>query len=235
MNKIQIVTESVSSNYEIQVDFNNLPELGNFARQCLQNKATRVCLISNKRVFNFYGETALESLRSADFQTSVFLMPDGEKYKNLRVLEKALLFFSENNLTRADAVIALGGGVIGDLSGFAAAIFNRGLPFLQVPTTLLAQIDSSVGGKTGVNTVFGKNLVGAFHQPNGVLIDVETLKTLARREITAGFCEAIKQGAVGDRKLFDQTRDFLQNFPLKIFQIFLPKRIQWISEQVCVM
>jgi len=102
--------------------------------------------------------------------------------------------------------------VVGDLAGFAAAVFMRGLAFLQIPTTLLAMIDSSVGGKTAVNTAFGKNLIGAFHQPRGVLIDVETLQTLPRRELTAGFCEAVKQAAIADANLFNQTAGFLENF-----------------------
>jgi len=118
---------------------------------------------------------------------------------------------SESRLERSDAVVALGGGVVGDLAGFAAAVYLRGIAFVQVPTTLLAQIDSSVGGKTGVNTSAGKNLVGAFHQPAAVLIDTETLRTLPPRELTAGWCEAIKQGAVGDRKLFGRTRKFLED------------------------
>jgi 3-dehydroquinate synthase len=106
-------------------------------------------------------------------------------------------------------VVALGGGVVGDLAGFAAAVYLRGIAFVQVPTTLLAQIDASVGGKTAVNTREGKNLIGAFHQPRAVVISTETLQTLPSRELTAGWCEAIKQGAVGDRRLFDKTCSFL--------------------------
>jgi 3-dehydroquinate synthase len=105
--------------------------------------------------------------------------------------------------------MALGGGVVGDVAGFASAIYMRGLSLVQMPTTLLAQIDSSVGGKTGINLQEGKNLVGAFHQPSSVLIDTQTLTTLPRRELVSGFCEAVKQGAVGSRKLFEQTRKLL--------------------------
>ncbi len=107
--------------------------------------------------------------------------------------------------------MALGGGVVGDLAGFAASIYLRGIDFLQIPTTLLSMIDSSVGGKTGVNSSFGKNLIGSFYQPKGVLIDTETLRTLPDRELTAGFCEAVKQGAIGGRRLFDQTAAFLDS------------------------
>jgi len=115
--------------------------------------------------------------------------------------------------------VVLGGGVVGDLAGFAASIYLRGIPFLQIPTTLVSQIDSSVGGKTAVNTEHGKNLIGTFYQPNGVLIDVDTLQTLPGRELTAGFCEAVKQGAIADKKLFNLTRDFLLQYPIGEFSI----------------
>src|SRR2546421_12091282 len=123
----------------------------------------------------------------------------------MRSLEQALKFFSESGLERNDVVIALGGGVVGDLAGFAAATYLRGIAFIQVPTTLLAQIDASVGGKTGINTGAGKNLVGAFHQPSLVLIDTDTLQTLPQRELTAGWCEAIKQGGARERKPFSRN------------------------------
>ncbi|HYG81047.1 MAG TPA: 3-dehydroquinate synthase family protein, partial [Pyrinomonadaceae bacterium] len=125
-------------------------------------------------------------------------------------LGRALDAFHGAGLERGDAVVALGGGVVGDLAGFAAAVYLRGLAFLQVPTTLLAQVDSSVGGKVAVNTDAGKNLVGAFHHPRAVLIDTDTLQTLPRRELTAGWCESVKQGAAGDRALFDETCEFLR-------------------------
>jgi 3-dehydroquinate synthase len=139
------------------------------------------------------------------------LMKDGVQHKSMRSLEQALTFFSKSGLERNDVVVALGGGVVGDLTGFAAATYLRGVAFIQVPTTLLAQIDASVGGKTGLNTAAGKNLVGAFHQPRLVLIDTDTLQTLPQRELTAAWCEAIKQGAAGDRKLFDRTVRLLRN------------------------
>jgi len=137
-------------------------------------------------------------------------MKDGERYKTIRSFKQALTFLSDSALERTDAVIALGGGVVGDLAGFAAATYLRGVAFVQIPTTLLAQIDASVGGKTAVNLPNGKNLVGAFHQPQLVLIDVETLNSLPRRELTAGWCEAVKQGAAGSRKLFEGTVGFLR-------------------------
>ncbi|HEY0099514.1 MAG TPA: 3-dehydroquinate synthase [Pyrinomonadaceae bacterium] len=196
-------------NYEIEIGANALRRLGDIVRRALPSEARRIALVSNRRVFELYGAGVLRSLRAGGFQVSHWLMGDGEQHKNLRNAERALAFFSESRLERSDAVVALGGGVVGDLAGFAAAVYLRGIAFLQVPTTLLAQIDASVGGKTAVNTREGKNLIGAFHQPRAVVISTETLQTLPRREMTAGWCEAIKQGAVGDRRLYEQTRRFL--------------------------
>ena len=201
-----------SHQYKINIGNKLLADCGAWARSCLPDSAKKIALISNLKVFSLYGESVCQSLKNEGFEVFVWKMGDGEKYKNLRSLEKALKFFSESGLTRSDAAIALGGGVVGDLTGFAASIYWRGIAFLQIPTTLLSMIDSSVGGKTGVNSAFGKNLIGAFHQPNGVLIDVSTLQTLPRRELTAGFCEAVKQGAIADKNLFDQTSGFLQNY-----------------------
>ena len=195
--------------YEIEIGARVLGRLGDIARRALPAHARRIAVVSNRRVFDLYGAGVVRSLRAGGFQVSRWLMGDGERHKNLRTAERALAFFSESKLERSDAVVALGGGVVGDLAGFAAAVYLRGIAFLQVPTTLLAQIDASVGGKTAVNTREGKNLIGAFHQPRAVVISTETLLTLPRREMTAGWCEAIKQGAVGDRRLYQQTRRFL--------------------------
>jgi 3-dehydroquinate synthase len=195
--------------YQVIVGAGTLSVCGTEARRCLIREARRLALISNRKVFELYGARVLKSLRAADFRVEPFLMGDGERYKNLSTLEKALAFLAAAGLERTDGVVALGGGVVGDLTGLAAALHLRGLPFLQIPTTLLAQIDASVGGKTAVNTPTGKNTVGVFQQPRGVLIDVETLRTLSARELTAGWCEAVKHGAAGDRRLFDKTVAFL--------------------------
>jgi len=205
------------SGYEIVIGDGLLSQCGKWARKCLSKDVGKIVLVSNPKVFGFYGKQAEQSLRSAGFSVSHFLMKDGERYKTLRTVESALQFFAQTKLSRTDAVVALGGGVVGDLAGFAAAVYLRGISFLQIPTTLLAMIDASVGGKTGVNTSFGKNLVGAFHQPRGVLIDIAILKTLPRRELTAGFCEAIKQGAVGGRDLLARTNDYLSTGPVGEF------------------
>ena len=137
-------------------------------------------------------------------------MPEGERFKSFRVLEEAVIFLAEHGFERNDLVVALGGGVVGDLAGFTAAIYLRGIPFIQVPTTLLAQIDSSVGGKTGINLAVGKNMVGAFHQPPLVVIDTETLLSLPKRELVAGFCEMLKQSLIASQELFDSTTKLLR-------------------------
>jgi 3-dehydroquinate synthase len=195
--------------YVVEIGAGTLPRLGVVARASLPRGARKVALVSNPRVFGLYGARAVAALGGAGFEVAHWLMPEGERFKTLRTAGRALDFFSEVGLERGDGVVALGGGVVGDVAGFAAAVYLRGVGVVQVPTTLLAQIDSSVGGKTGVNTAAGKNLVGAFHQPAAVVVDTDTLGTLPRRELTAGWCEAVKQGAVGDRRLFERTRMFL--------------------------
>jgi 3-dehydroquinate synthase len=200
-----------SSSYNVQIGAGLIENCGKSARSSLRANTRKIAIISNKKVYGLYGNRLQTSLKRAGFETPVWLIGDGERFKSLRSFETALAFFSQSGLTRTDAVIALGGGVVGDLTGFAAAVYLRGIPFLQVPTTLLSMIDSSVGGKTGVNSAFGKNLIGAFHRPYGVFADVETLKTLPKRELTAGFCEAVKQGAISGAKLFNKTSKFLEN------------------------
>ena len=197
------------SDYQIEIVAGALERLGAMARRTLSPHAQRVVVVSNAKVFGLYGERVVASLRREGFDVAPWLMGDGERHKSLRTLERTLAFFAEKSLGRSDAVVALGGGVVGDLAGFAAAVYLRGIAYLQAPTTLLAQIDSSVGGKTAVNTRAGKNLTGAFHQPRGVVIDTQTLQTLPPREMTAGWCEAVKQGAAGDRRLFERTRRLL--------------------------
>ena len=196
--------------YRVEIGAGVLARIGQAARASLPKEARKVALVSNARVFDLYGGRAVASLRAQNFEVSHWLMGEGERFKTMRTAERVLGFLSEAGLERSDAVVALGGGVVGDVAGFAAALYLRGIAFVQAPTTLLAQIDSSVGGKTGVNTSAGKNLVGAFHQPSAVVVDTATLGSLPRRELTAGWCEAVKQGAVGDRRLFERTKKFLK-------------------------
>src|SRR5258707_6497130 len=212
MPSVSVRLPARKKKYEIKIGPDLLSKLGHEARTVLGPNPQRAALISNPVVFKHYGERARQSLKAGNFKTTHWLMPEGEQHKSLKSLAQALEFLTNSGMERGDVVVALGGGVVGDLAGFAAATYLRGVAFVQVPTTLLAQIDASVGGKTGVNLPAGKNLVGAFHQPRLVIIDPQTLGTLPGRELTAGWCEAVKQGAVGSRKLFEQTRRLLGNF-----------------------
>ncbi|HEY3102131.1 MAG TPA: 3-dehydroquinate synthase [Pyrinomonadaceae bacterium] len=223
MPAIPVRLPARSQTYQIKVGAGLLPTLGEELRASVGPEARRAALITNRTVFELYGRRAIQSLRRAGFAVNYWLMRDGERQKSFRSLQRAVEFLSESGLQRNDAVVALGGGVVGDLAGFAAAIYLRGISFVQAPTTLLAQIDASVGGKTGINLPAGKNLVGAFHQPRLVVIDVDTLRTLPRRELTSGFCEMVKQGAVGSRKLFDQTVKLLRRSGTD-FSLFLDQQ-----------
>jgi 3-dehydroquinate synthase len=191
----------------------------------------RVGIVSNERVFGLYGRQVKRSLKTAGFSATEWLMPEGERYKSFRSLEKAVTFLSENRFERDDLVLALGGGVVGDLAGFSAAIYLRGLPLVQVPTTLLSQIDSSVGGKTGINLTTGKNLVGAFHQPSSVFIDTETLVSLPPRELVSGFCEMVKQALISGRSLFEMTVECLEKQAHERDFLLSPKFEELIAAQ----
>jgi 3-dehydroquinate synthase len=215
---VPIRLNRASSNYDIVIGGDLLKSSGVWAKKCLGGVPGKIVIVSNRKVFGLYRAIVENSLKTAGFEVSACLIGDGERFKNLKSLQNTLEFLGENRISRTDAIMALGGGVVGDLAGFAASIHLRGIPFLQVPTTLLSMIDSSVGGKTGVNSRFGKNLVGAFYQPNGVLIGTETLRTLPKRELTAGFCEAIKQGAIASKKLLSQTSDFLEKYTVDRFK-----------------
>lgn len=162
----------------------------------------RVAVVTNPTVFGHYGERVLRILEEGGYRPSVIELPDGEQYKTLQYLEKIYDGLLAGGFDRHSGLLALGGGVIGDMTGFAAATYVRGIPFAQIPTTLLSQVDSSVGGKTAVNHPLGKNMIGAFYQPRHVHIDVATLKTLPAREFAAGMAEVIKYGVIRDREFF---------------------------------
>ena len=195
--------------YDINIADGALKQVGEITRAALGNKTRKLAIISNERVHGFYGKAIEKSLKQAGFATLTHLMGDGERAKSLATAEKALAFMIANRFERSDAVVALGGGVVGDLAGFVAACFQRGVNYVQIPTTLLAQIDSSVGGKTAVNHKLGKNLIGAFHQPRAVIIDPQTLATLPKRELRAGLYEALKYGVIRDSGLFTLIKDQL--------------------------
>ncbi len=211
MNRIKVRFKAREQSCEISVGAGILRDLGAEARRILDHSTRKIVIISNQKVFDLYGGVASRGLRDRDFEVTYWLMSDGERYKNVRTLERALTFLSEAKMERSDAVLALGGGVVSDLAGLAAALHLRGIALLQAPTTLLAQIDASIGGKTGVNTAYGKNLIGAFHQARAIWIDTMTLKTLPQRELAAGWCEAVKHGAAGSRALFRITYHYLQS------------------------
>jgi len=211
---LKIRFSSIPSNYKIIIGNDLLASCGEWARKCLGKGVSRIVIVSNPTVYRLYGTRAEESLTAAGFTVGHFLMRDGEQHKTLRTVEGALKSFAEFGLSRTDAVISLGGGVVGDLAGFASSIYLRGLPVLQIPTTLLSMIDSSVGGKTGVNSAFGKNLIGSFHQSAGVLIDADVLRTLPQRELNAGMFEMVKHGAISGRSLLRQTGRLLSAPPL---------------------
>ncbi|MCX7751826.1 MAG: 3-dehydroquinate synthase [Blastocatellia bacterium] len=192
--------------YDIVIGDGVLQRAGELVRIALEadgQRTSRLAIISNARVFGLYGARLRASLRQAGFSVSVHFVGDGERYKTLRTVERLYGELAEQQLDRTSAIVALGGGVVGDIAGFVAATFLRGIAYVQIPTTLLAAIDSSIGGKTGVNLPQGKNLVGAFHQPRLVLADVATLRTLPPREMEAGLCEALKYGVIRDARLFD--------------------------------
>jgi len=167
------------------------------------NLGNSVAVVTNPTICALYGEQVRNSLAEAGFAAHPIEIPDGEEFKNIETLKGIYGHFIAAGLDRGSFVLALGGGVVGDIAGFAAATYLRGIPFVQVPTTLLAQVDSSVGGKTGINHEKGKNLIGAFYQPVSVVVDVATLDTLPRREYLSGIAEVVKYGVTLDGDLFD--------------------------------
>ncbi len=198
---VETVTVALGErSYPIWIGSGLLPGLG--ARLAAAGLSGRVALVSVPPVFELYGATAAGSLAGAGFDVRSDVVPDGESSKSVAQLSGLWDRFVEHHLERSSAVIALGGGVVGDLAGFAAATFKRGLPFVQCPTTLLAQVDSSVGGKVAIDHARGKNLIGAFHQPQAVCIDLATLGTLPRRELVAGLAEVIRSAAAFDAEFF---------------------------------
>ena len=191
-----------SRSYTIKVGGGLLSRLG---AECAQLKLGQRCaVITDSNVGKKFAKAALKSLSASGFQPVLITVPAGEKSKRIAVVEKCYDQLAAHRLERKSFIVALGGGVVGDLAGFVAATYLRGIPFVQVPTTLLAQVDSSVGGKTGVNLKAGKNLVGAFYQPRLVLCDLDALKTLPKREYISGLAEVIKYGVIYDAILFTQ-------------------------------
>ena len=197
---MKTVSVTASRNYDIHIDSGLLSQLG--TQVAALGKIQTVALVSETTVYPLYGKQAEDSLRQAGLNVVSFVFPAGESSKNANVYLELLNFLAKNRLTRTDALVALGGGVVGDLTGFAAATYLRGIRFVQVPTTLLAAVDSSVGGKTAIDLEVGKNLVGAFWQPSLVLCDTDTLDTLPREIFLDGCAEVIKYAILYDSDFF---------------------------------
>jgi 3-dehydroquinate synthase len=232
MHRLTISLPRQSRRSEIKIGSAIRLDLGRLIRQGLGSQPQSLCVVSNKRVFGIYGQPIVKSLENTGFRVERWLMPEGERHKSFRMLERAVDFLAEKRFERNDVVVALGGGVVGDLAGFSASIYLRGINTIQVPTTLLAQIDSSVGGKTGINLKHGKNLVGTFHQPALVVIDTETLASLPARELVSGFCEMVKQSMIASKALFNKTVSYLESDDRK-GRNFNSSRLQTLIRDHC--
>lgn len=218
-----IKVELGERSYSINIDAGLLGRAESFADDICSKRAV---IVTNDIVSPLYLDTLLAAL--SGIEVSVITLPDGEQHKNLSQFEYVITELLTQQAARDTTLIALGGGVIGDLTGFVAASFQRGIPFIQVPTTLLSQVDSSVGGKTAVNHPLGKNMIGAFYQPQSVVIDIDTLKTLPPREFSAGMAEVIKYGIIYDANFFawlEQHSDQLKAYS--------PEHLKYVIKRCC--
>jgi len=197
MKKLKVNT---GRKYEIIIDRGIINHCGEYIKKV--SSPTRIAVVTDSNVHALYSQSVITSLKQSGFIVSEFVFKAGETSKNFRTIEAIHSHLADNNITRKDMILALGGGVTGDMAGFAAATYLRGIEFVQVPTSLLAQVDSSVGGKTGYDIPQGKNLVGAFWQPSVVLIDPDTLSTLPERYLNDGMAEVIKYGCIKSAGLF---------------------------------
>jgi 3-dehydroquinate synthase len=206
---MKTITVHASRTYNIHIGRGLLDHAGTYT-ECLSG-VQKIAVVTDDQVDALYSARLLSSLSHGGYATCIFVIPHGEASKSAGNYIRLLNFLAENKLTRSDAIFALGGGVVGDLAGFAAATYQRGIRFVQVPTTLLAAVDSSVGGKTAIDLDAGKNLAGAFWQPSLVLCDCDTLRTLDAAIFRDGCAEVIKYGIIRDRVLFDKLRAPVQD------------------------
>jgi 3-dehydroquinate synthase len=197
--EVTIPVELPTSRYSVVIQPQGLQHLGEKCRQL--ELSEKIIVVSNPVIFEHYGNTVVDSLTANGFKVSTCILPAGEQYKNFDSLQKIYDAAIDQRLERSSTLLALGGGVIGDMTGFAASSWLRGINFIQVPTSLLAMVDASIGGKTGINHPRGKNLIGAFYQPRLVMIDPDVLQTLPPREFRAGMAEVIKYGIIWDAEL----------------------------------
>lgn len=213
MNKVNInINNDLKINYDILVKKGLINDTGKLVKEVLRGK--RALIVTDDIVDKFYTETVKKSLEKENIITSVCVLENGETNKNIESIYNIYSALAKNELSRKDIIIALGGGVIGDMAGYAAATWMRGIDFVQIPTTLLACVDSSVGGKTGINIKEGKNLVGAFHSPRLVIMDSDVLNTLPKREFNAGMAEVIKHAFLFDKKLLEYLENNNNNFDM---------------------
>ena len=203
MNKKKILVPLNNNSYEVSIKQGIINSIGQELDRMGIHKDRKILIISNKEISNLFGEKVINSLKKYNFSADIFNIKAGESFKNLASLSDIYNNAFEVGLDRNSLMIALGGGIVGDVTGFAAATWLRGIEYIQIPTTLLSMVDSSVGGKTAVNHPKGKNLIGAFYQPKAVFIDPETLVTLPTREFKAGMAEVIKYGIIKDKVLFE--------------------------------
>jgi 3-dehydroquinate synthase len=203
MNRVPV--ELGDRSYEVRIGPGLIARAGREIGPLLRRK--RVAIVTDETVADLHLAALTRALEADGISTTALMLPPGEATKNWQHLARCTEWLLEQKIERKDVVVALGGGVIGDLVGFSAAILRRGVRFVQLPTTLLAQVDSSVGGKTGINTLQGKNLVGAFHQPSLVLADIGVLETLPDRDLLSGYGEVVKYGLLGDAAFFDWLED----------------------------
>lgn len=200
------ITVNASIPYQVIIERNGIANIGALLTDIAKSK--NVVIVTDDIVEKLYAQIILSSLQQAGFKAKIFSIPHGENSKCLEILAQLYEYLSQNEMTRKDTLIALGGGVVGDLTGFAAATYLRGIRFVQIPTTFLSQIDASVGGKTAINIKSGKNLVGAFHQPILVLCDPNTLNTLPNKILSDGFAEAIKYGVIASINLYKKILNY---------------------------
>lgn len=196
------VTVKTSATYEVLIGSGLLQKAGEAVKKVIS--PCKAAIVTDSTVVHLYEETVRKSLTEAGFSVCTFVFPTGEASKNIHTLSHLLEFLAKEEMTRTDLIVALGGGVTGDLAGFGAAVYLRGISFVQIPTTFLAAIDSSVGGKTAVDLEAGKNLAGAFYQPKLVLCDTDVLQTLPEVVFADGIAEALKYGVLGDAALFEK-------------------------------
>ncbi|MFC1573813.1 3-dehydroquinate synthase [Candidatus Latescibacterota bacterium] len=197
--------------YDIVIEAGSLTQAAAFVRECTQRKPGKAALITTETVAGLYLDTVRDSLLSEGYEVTEVVVPDGEEFKTLETYFQIMTALIESRFERRSVVIPLGGGVIGDVAGFVAATLLRGVPFVQIPTTIVAQVDSSIGGKVAVNHPLGKNLIGSFYQPSGVYVDTRVLKTLEHREVISGMGETVKHAIIRDEEFFSFHEEHLES------------------------